>query len=167
MLCVIIREALPEIERVSLVVACRLLGGYLTTSTWIHQANRTDGQPECMFYAGIVKKRLSVHFTEVAWKANRTIVQALRALGDHSESSVTLVDSMRRLRQLCEKYRKVRGARSKPWGSLCCLAANTEDKRATVVGLTPWQRRLVRTPEEFLDEYCCVVRAVAWPGGKI
>ena len=147
----------------------QLIGGFLTTSAWVHKALLKQSiPPEGVFYKGL--SRL-VHFTFFLSKRLREssnlkmIVDISTALSSPGTTwKVRFVTKPVKLIDACKTYISEHGPRSRPSTSIAALCLDDEDKRSLQSGVQKEYRNLFHSLRDFLDATSHVDRGVACAG---
>ena len=68
----------------SLVISCRLVGGFLTSSAWLEQSVVNSRPPEGLYYQGIRHRQLTLSFSKALAESMPEVHDLFKVIGHHT-----------------------------------------------------------------------------------
>ena len=161
-----------------LAVACRLFGGFLSSTAWVREGIRRDKAPLGMGFPGCMSLQMILHLSPNFARRFESFADMLEVLGAAATCKITVArpsagepprkaaDKIANaLKHACQHYRTQHGARSRPWSRIRLICTDDADVAQMIEQCDLKEvPRIASSWKDFLERHARVDRAKTCPG---
>ena len=162
----VLSELRPDTLRADSEAAwCRIFGGLLTSVEWLREAVEAERPPKAISLRGLSTNKALVLYLSEDFKSECTQSSVALTILAEENSKVSIVDSLQYICARCIQYKEEKGLLYRPWSSTAILvAAQSEAYEILHQAGAELPAKVVRTLEEFLNEFSTVQKGLVCPG---
>ncbi len=161
-----------------LAVACRLFGGFLSSTAWVQDSIRRDKVPLGMGFPGCMSLQMILHLSPNFARRFESFADMLEVLGAAATCKITVArpsagepprkaaDKIANaLKHACQHYRTQHGARSRPWSRIRLICTDDADVAQMIEQCDLKEvPRIASSWKDFLERHARVDHAKTCPG---